>query len=113
MCNRAVSLLAGVVESYGIATVGLSLNREISEKVRGPRTLYLRYPYGAPLGEPADVNQQRAILKEMFEALNSVRESGTIIDLPFRWRRDEFGPVEFRRPADFHASPPKTTGTGR
>jgi hypothetical protein len=95
MCNRAVSLIARVVESYGISTVALSLNRELSEKIGAPRTLYLRYPYGAPLGEPGDVNQQRAIIKEMFEALETIKEPGTIIDLPYRWRRDTFGPVDF------------------
>ena len=90
MCNRAVCLLSSVVESFGIATVGLSLNREVSEKVGAPRTLYLRYPYGAPLGEPGDDNQQRAILKEMFDALYSIEKPGTIVDLPYRWRRDRF-----------------------
>ncbi len=95
MCNRAVSLIARVVESYGISTVALSLNRELSEKIGAPRTLYLRYPYGAPLGEPGNVNQQRAILKDMFAALDTIKEPGTIIDLPYRWRRDTFGPVSF------------------
>jgi hypothetical protein len=92
MCNRAVSLIARVVESYGISTVALSLNRELSEKISAPRTLYLRYPYGAPLGEPGNVNQQRAILEEMFAALDTIEEAGTIIDLPYRWRRDTFAP---------------------
>jgi len=95
MCNRAVSLIARVVESYGISTVALSLNRELSEKIGAPRTLYLRYPYGAPLGEPGDVNQQRAILKDMFEALDNIKEPCTIVDLPYRWRRDTFAPVSF------------------
>lgn len=90
MCNRAVSLIARVLESYGMCTVALSLNRELSEKIGAPRTLYLRYPYGAPLGEPGNVNQQRAILRDMFQALETVEEPGTIIDLPYRWRRDRF-----------------------
>ncbi len=95
MCNRAVSLIARVVESYGISTVSLSLNRELSEKIGAPRTLYLRYPYGAPLGEPGNVNQQRAILRDMFAALEYIKEPGTIIELPYRWRRDTFTPVSF------------------
>jgi D-proline reductase (dithiol) PrdB len=93
MCNRAVSLIARVVESYGISTVALSLNRGLSEKIGAPRTLYLRYPYGAPLGEPGNVDQQRVILKEMFAALDTITEPGTIIDLPYRWRRGTFVPV--------------------
>lgn len=92
MCNRAVSLIARVVESYGISTVALSLNREISEKIRAPRALYLRFPYGAPLGEPGNTDQQRTILKEMLGALVRLEEPGTIVDLPFRWRRGSYGP---------------------
>lgn len=90
-----MSLIARVVESYGMCTVALSLNREISEKIGAPRTLYLRYPYGAPLGEPGDVDQQRTILRDMFQALKTVKEPGTIIDLPYRWRRERFGEVGF------------------
>jgi len=95
MCNRAV-------EGYGISTVALSLNREITEKVKAPRSLSLRFPYGAPLGEPGHINMQRAILKDMFDVLISASEPGTIIDLPYRWRRESFGPVDFkrRRPED-------------
>lgn len=98
MCNRAVSLIARVVESYGMSTVALSLNREISEKILAPRTLYLRFPYGAPLGEPGNVNQQRTILKEMCEALTCLKEPGTIVEMPYRWRRDSYGPVDFKGP---------------
>ncbi len=97
MCNRAVGLIARVVEGYGVSTVALSLNREITEKIKAPRSLYLRFPYGAPLGEPGHVNMQRTILKDMFDALVSITEPGTIIDLPYRWRRDSFGPVDFKK----------------
>ncbi len=95
MCNRAVGLIARVVESYGICTVALSLNREISRKVESPRCLYLRFPYGAALGEPGNVDQQRTILRDMFDALRTVDCAGTIVDLPYRWRRDGYEPVAF------------------
>ena len=91
MCNRAVSLIARVVESYGICTVALSLNREISEKISA---LYLRYPYGAPLGEPGNVNQQRTIIMDMLASLFSLEEPGVILDLPYQWRRHQFTPVD-------------------
>ena len=95
MCNRAGGLIARVLESYGISTVNLSLNREISAKVGAPRSLYLRFPYGAALGEPGNIDQQRTILKDMFDALTSIRDSGTMIDLPYRWRREQYNPVSF------------------
>jgi hypothetical protein len=90
-----VGLIARVVESHGMSTVALSLNREISEKVEAPRSLYLRFPYGAALGEPGNVDQQRTILKDMFDALESIEEPGTMIDLPYRWRREKYSPVSF------------------
>jgi hypothetical protein len=95
MCNRAGGLIARVLESYGMSTVNLSLNREISAKVGAPRSLYLRFPYGAALGEPGNVDQQRTILKDMLYALQSIEEPGTIIDLPYRWRREKYNPVTF------------------
>jgi len=95
MCNRAVSLIARVVESCGMSTVALSLNREISEKILAPRTLYLRFPYGAPLGEPGNIDQQRTIIREMCEALTCLDEPGTLVEMPYRWRRDTYGPVDF------------------
>ncbi len=94
MCNRAVSLIARVVESYGMSTVALSLNREISEKIRAPRTLYLRFPYGSPLGEPGNVDQHLTILRDMLAALVRIDEPGIILDLPYRWRRETYRPVE-------------------
>lgn len=76
-----------------MSTVALSLNREISEKVEAPRSLYLRFPYGVVLGEPGNVDQHRTILKDMFGALESIEEPGTMIDLPYRWRRESYQPV--------------------
>ena len=96
MCNRAGGLIARVFESYGMSTVNLSLNREVSMRVGAPRSLYLRFPYGAALGEPGNVDQQRTILKDMFDAFTSIEEPGTMIDLPYRWRRDKYDPVDFQ-----------------
>jgi len=60
--------------------------------------VYVKFPYGAPLGEPGDVNQQRTILKALFDALVSIQEVGKIVDLPYRWRREHYGPVSFHPP---------------
>ena len=64
--------------------------REYSEKVKPPRTVFLRWPFGHPFGEPFNVMQQRAVLAEAFRALYSISEPGAIIDLPFRWRRQDY-----------------------
>jgi D-proline reductase (dithiol) PrdB len=58
--------------------------------VRPPRTVFLRWPYGHPFGEPFHVAQQRAVLRSALRALVEIAEPGTIADLPYRWRRETY-----------------------
>jgi D-proline reductase (dithiol) PrdB len=80
-------LIQREIERAGIATIGISIVREYTEKIKPPRTIYLRWPFGHPLGEPFHTAQQRAVLREAFKALYSIDQPGTIIDIPFRWRK--------------------------
>ncbi|MCP4402769.1 MAG: hypothetical protein GY801_36385 [bacterium] len=78
------------IERAGISTVGISIVRKFSEQVKPPRTIFLKWPFGHPLGEPFHVAQQRTVLRKAFEALESIQEPGTILDIPFRWRRETY-----------------------
>ena len=78
------------IERRGIPTIGISIVRSYSEKVKPPRTVHLRWPFGHPLGEPFRAAQHRAVLEKAFEALSAITEPGEIVDLPFRWRRDKY-----------------------
>jgi D-proline reductase (dithiol) PrdB len=78
------------LERQGITTVGISIVREISEKVRPPRTYFLRYPFGHALGEPFNKLQQTAIFKDCLGILASAQEPGVIVDSQYRWRRHKF-----------------------
>ena len=82
-----MGLVARTIEQHGIPTVSLSIQRELTEKTRPPRALFLRWPYGHPLGEPFNVAQQRWILRDALRALEEMHTPGTIIDLPYLWRR--------------------------
>lgn len=44
---------------------------------------------GHPLGEPFNADTQMAVLKSALRALETIKVPGTIIDLPYRWRRHE------------------------
>ena len=94
MCNRAVSLIANVVESYGVPTVSLSINRTFSEKIPTSRAGFLKFPYGAPFGEPSNNNQQMAILRDLLVLLQEAQEPGTLVDLPHRWKRTQYSEVD-------------------
>lgn len=85
-----MGLIQREIEKVGIATIGISIVREYSEKVKPPRTVFLRWPFGHPVGEPGNMQQQRAVVLEAFRELYQIKEPGTIVDLPFRWRREKY-----------------------
>jgi hypothetical protein len=85
-----VGLIQREIEKEGIPTIGISIVREYSEKISPPRTVFLRWPFGHPLGEPFNAAQQRVVLAEALRALFTIGEPGTIVDLPYRWRRERY-----------------------
>lgn len=82
-----MGLIQRAIERKGIPTVGITLQKEVTRRVKPPRAVYLRYPFGHPMGEAFAVRQQRAILLLALEALETVTVPGTILEPPWRWRR--------------------------
>lgn len=68
-CTRTVGTLAHVLEAEGIATVGISLVRGQTERLRPPRFLYCEFPFGRPLGKPGDPDFQRRVVDLAFTLL--------------------------------------------
>ena len=85
-----MGLVQRAIEAKGIPTVGISLLKEVTQKVRPPRALFLRYPFGHPLGEAFNVKQQRTILLEALRALETITVPGTILEPGYAWRRHRF-----------------------
>jgi len=85
-----VGLIQREIEKEGIPTIGVSIVREYSEKVKPPRTIFLRWPFGHPFGAPFNTAQQRVVLAEALRALYTIQEPGTIIDLLYKWRREKY-----------------------
>jgi hypothetical protein len=85
-----VGLIQKEIEKAGIPTVGISIVRKISESVKPPRTVFLLWPFGHPLGEPFNRSQQRTVLMDALNALCSTKEPGTIIDLPYPWKMKKY-----------------------
>ena len=85
-----MGLIQREIERAGIATIGISIVREYTEKVQPPRTVFLRWPFGHPLGEPGNVAQQRTIVIEALQALYQLDQPGAIVDLPHRWKRETY-----------------------
>jgi hypothetical protein len=69
MCNQAVGLVAAELERQGIATVVIQLLREVAERMRPPRALFVPFPHGYPLGKPHDLAAQHAVLEAALRLL--------------------------------------------
>ena len=90
-----MGLIQREIERVGIPTIGISIVRKFSEKVKPPRTIFLRWPFGHPLGEPFNVAQQLTVLYDAFQ-FPYTAQPGEIRDLPYRWRRERYSiPVEW------------------
>jgi len=69
MCNQSVGLIQRFIEAAGITTVSISLLREITEKIRPPRALFVPFPLGYPLGEPNNPDLQANVMRAAFALL--------------------------------------------
>ncbi len=57
--------------------------RQLAVRLKLPRVVSLRFPFGYPLGKEEKV--QRQIIGDALHALATITEPGTIIDLPYVW----------------------------
>jgi hypothetical protein len=64
-----VSLVAAELERRGLATVTIQLLREVAEKVRPPRALYVPFKHGYPLGAPNDPALQHRVIEAALQLL--------------------------------------------
>ncbi len=69
------------------------------ERIKPPRALFLKYPYGQPFGQPHDKDQQRVLVEDALRLLETAREPGTITHAPYRWRREDFASIRLERQA--------------
>lgn len=86
VCNQTGAIVARELERRGISTVLLATVREIAEQVRVPRTVFVNFPFGRPLGRAGDRATQRVVLDEMIATLKQHQRPGKIRDLALVWQ---------------------------
>jgi len=91
-----VGLIARAVEAEGISTTAISLARDLTASVGVPRAIFLRWPFGHPLGEPGNDVQHRRII---FDALRLLCADtpGSILEPGYRWRREAYSEPDWQR----------------
>ncbi len=100
MCQQSVGLLQRVLDEHGLATVSLSLSREITELVRPSLACLVEHPFGLTLGDVGDKATQRAVLEACLREATRAHPPGTIVDLGFRWTKDDLRERQLRKEAD-------------
>jgi D-proline reductase (dithiol) PrdB len=80
-----VGLIARAIEERGIPTVCVVMNRDVTENVKTPRALYVRFPYGAPLGPAGRGDTQMAVIRAALDVLVSATKPATIVEADIEW----------------------------
>jgi hypothetical protein len=75
-----VGLIQSAIEKSGIPTVSITLLREVTERVRPPRALFVDRPLGYPLGAPNDIDLQKRIVMAALELLSRPVQDSMIVD---------------------------------
>lgn len=85
-----MGLIARALEAAGIPTVSISIARDLTQSVGVPRALFLKWPFGHPLGEPDHPAQQRTVIFDALRLLVTATEPGVIAEPGYRWRRETY-----------------------
>jgi hypothetical protein len=84
-----VGLIQRAIEASGVATVSVSVLRDVTARLRLPRAVALRWPFGHVLGEPGARAQQLTVIRDALATLYTATP-GTLVSLPYRWRRETY-----------------------
>ncbi|TDL66201.1 hypothetical protein E2R56_23805 [Rhodococcus qingshengii] len=81
-----MGLIQFAIEKAGIPTISITHLVNLSEKVRVPRALHLRFPLGRSFGRAGEQDLQRKILFDAIQYLEKITVPESIIELPYKWK---------------------------
>ena len=84
---QSVGLLQAAIEREGIPTVAVTFSADFTRLIGTPRALAVRFPYGAPFGDPRNRWLQSRVLREALALLESATEPNTIRASENRWKQ--------------------------
>lgn len=85
LSHQTMGLIQRTIEEAGIATISITLCRDITERIGAPRAAHYRFPFGFTLGETNEEAVQLRILKDLLRSVPEIEEPGVILDLPYEW----------------------------
>jgi D-proline reductase (dithiol) PrdB len=85
LSHQSAGLIQREIEAAGIPTTAVSVCPDISEQLRVPRAVGLRFPLGNPFGAALDNATQSRILRDCLALLESATLPGIVVRLPYEW----------------------------
>jgi D-proline reductase (dithiol) PrdB len=85
LCNQTAGVIARELEKHALSTLCLVTIKEIAQEVRIPRSVFINFPFGQPLGRAFARSLQESIVSEMLAALRTVDKPGKIVELSYKW----------------------------
>jgi D-proline reductase (dithiol) PrdB len=83
--HQTAALVARAAELAGVSTMVLGTDGKTLEAVGTPRSVVVRHPAGAPLGNPGNVGKHQYLLREALDAAWTFEGPGLVTELPFAW----------------------------
>ena len=84
---QSVGLLQAAIERVRIPTVALTFSSDLTRLIGTPRALSVRFPYGAPFGNPFNRWLQTRVLGEALTLIAEATEPNTIRASAYRWKQ--------------------------
>jgi hypothetical protein len=78
------------LEKAGIPTVAISNSVEVTSRIRPPRAVSVRFPFGHAVGEPGNRLQQRRVLLEAMKLLSEAKAPEIRPLSHLKWRRTHY-----------------------
>lgn len=85
LCNQTAGVIARELEKHALSTLCLVSIKEVAQEVRIPRSVFVNFPFGMPLGRAFARSIQESILNDMVQAMRTLDKPGRIIELPYKW----------------------------
>jgi D-proline reductase (dithiol) PrdB len=85
LSHQSGALIQREIEAAGIPTVGVSVCADITDRLRVPRAVTLRFPLGSPFGASLDAPMQLRVLRDALSLIDAVKTPGEIVCLPYDW----------------------------
>lgn len=95
-----MSLIARQLESSGLPTVAVGSALDILEAGQPPRAVFVDYPLGHTTGKPFDKSDNRLIVEQALDTLESASHPGTLVTSSLAWSDDHSWRESAMRPAD-------------